>query len=169
MISPVISDPLAIDDAPLTPRQQEVYQFIRSYFRLRRCCPAIRDIAKHFAIRSTNGVVCHLNALEAKGYLYRQPGIARSLVLTREAEALPLVGIINAGGLMEAIPFADWINLRDMVMDDSVSCGEAGNTNPDRHIAKGDLMVFGTEGQLRAVVRIIGGWRRWRPSMAKSG
>jgi len=64
-------------DTELTPAQRRVYDFIRqnsAYFG-----PAIREIAAGLQIRSPNGVVCHLNALERKGYITRKRGVARGI------------------------------------------------------------------------------------------
>lgn len=61
----------------LTARQAEVLQFIRENSGLYG--PAIREIAQQFAFRSPNGVICHLDALERKGYIRRRRGIARGI------------------------------------------------------------------------------------------
>ena len=50
----------------LTDRQREVYEFIRDLIRRRGYGPTVREIATQFDIRSPNGVVCHLKALERK-------------------------------------------------------------------------------------------------------
>lgn len=62
---------------PLTDRQREVLEFIRAnsaYYG-----PAIREIAERFRFRSPNGVVCHLDALERKGYIRRRRNVARGI------------------------------------------------------------------------------------------
>ena len=63
----------------LTAKQAEVLDFIRQnsgYYG-----PAIREIARRFSFASPNGVICHLEALERKGYIRRRPGIARGIEL----------------------------------------------------------------------------------------
>jgi repressor LexA len=62
---------------PLTDRQQEVLEFVRQNAHLYG--PTVREIAAALAIKSPNGVVCHLKALERKGYVRRIPGKARGL------------------------------------------------------------------------------------------
>lgn len=49
---------------PLTRRQQEVYQFI--YENIGFYGPTVREIAAALGIKSPNGVVCHLSALEKR-------------------------------------------------------------------------------------------------------
>jgi len=64
---------------PLTPRQQEVLDFISSSIRSRGYPPTLREIGEHLHIRSTNGVNDHLLALKKKGYLKRGNFKARAL------------------------------------------------------------------------------------------
>ncbi|MEX0670873.1 MAG: hypothetical protein WD060_10500 [Pirellulales bacterium] len=67
----------ALPPGRATPRQQEVLDFIRAnshYYG-----PAIREIATALSIRSPNGVVCHLNALEKKGLITRRRNVARGI------------------------------------------------------------------------------------------
>lgn len=61
----------------LTTRQQEVLAFIRQNAYLYG--PTVREIAAALDIKSPNGVVCHIKALERKGYVRRIPGKARGL------------------------------------------------------------------------------------------
>lgn len=89
----------------LTVRQQDVLEFIRTWIADHRYPPTIRDIQKPFGIKSTNGVKVHLDALEKKGYIYRNPGISRGIELTDNAERkeyekvnkVPIIGRVAAG------------------------------------------------------------------------
>ena len=68
---------------PLTDRQREVLDFIRTYIVWNGYSPAVRDIGAYFSIGSPNGVECHLKALEKRGYITRaKGGQARSIRLT---------------------------------------------------------------------------------------
>ena len=49
-----------------TARQMEIYEFIRDKIYSRGFGPTVREIGEAFSIRSPNGVVCHLKALEKK-------------------------------------------------------------------------------------------------------
>ncbi len=53
----------------LTPRQEEVYRVMVDYFRQYQRMPGIRDLCVPLGIDSLNGVMCHLVALQRKGYL----------------------------------------------------------------------------------------------------
>lgn len=58
-------------DLPLTTRQAEILQFVESIISSRGYGPTVREIGAHFGIRSPNGVLCHLKALEKKGRIVR--------------------------------------------------------------------------------------------------
>jgi repressor LexA len=62
---------------PLTARQAEVLEFIRANSGMYG--PAVREIAAKFGIRSPNGVVAHLRALEKKGFIKRRPKVTRGI------------------------------------------------------------------------------------------
>lgn len=83
----------------LTDRQKHVYELIRSLIQHRGYGPTVREIGEHFGIKSPNGVMCHLRALEKKGLITRQANKSRAIELTgvhaRSTSALPLMGIIS--------------------------------------------------------------------------
>lgn len=54
----------------LTERQREIYLFIKRKVDSGRT-PSVREICARFNIHSTNGVFCHLQALERKGKIIR--------------------------------------------------------------------------------------------------
>ena len=63
------------DFSSLTERQREIYDFIRNKIEGRGYGPTVREIGLGFDIKSPNGVMCHLKALEKKGLrlLYLTP------------------------------------------------------------------------------------------------
>jgi hypothetical protein len=63
----------------LGPRALEIYDFICRRIDDRGFPPTIRDIGTAFAIRSPNGVMCHLKALEKKGLIVREGKSARTI------------------------------------------------------------------------------------------
>lgn len=91
---------------PLTPRQQEVYQFLISYIGKQQYPPSMREIAEAFSI-SVKAVHDHIRALERKGAIRYTPRRSRSIEiigeLTDEEESggdviqLPLLGHVAAG------------------------------------------------------------------------
>ncbi len=84
----------------LTERQQSVYQFVRDKIINRGYGPTVREIGDEFDIRSPNGVIGHLKALERKGLITRKSNISRSIQLCDNSQKpanLPYVGLLIPG------------------------------------------------------------------------
>src|SRR6266481_1573274 len=64
--------PIMPDFSSLTERQREIYDFIRDKIEGRGYGPTVREIGLGFDIKSPNGVMCHLKALEKKGLIIRE-------------------------------------------------------------------------------------------------
>lgn len=108
------------DGPPITQRQQEILEFIRMKIETRGFPPSIREIGQAFNIVSPNGVMCHLKALEKKGYIERNKGIddqksaARAITIPgmRTAGAsFPMLGLVAAGTGLEAVPQNERLDL----------------------------------------------------------
>ena len=85
-----------------TERQQEILDFIREQQDLRGMTPTTAEIMERFGFASPNAVTSHLQALERKGALRREPNKARGLVLAdsyrdRQMVEIPIYGTIPAG------------------------------------------------------------------------
>ena len=68
------------EKAPLTARQKQAYDFIASNMGV--FSPTVREIARAMSIKSPNGVVVHLDALEKKGWIRRRPNSTRGIEVT---------------------------------------------------------------------------------------
>ena len=79
----------------LTPRQQQILDFIRTFADENGMPPTRAELARAFGFRSPASAEEHLRALERKGAL-TVSGVARGLKLTEPA-GLPLVGTVAAG------------------------------------------------------------------------
>ncbi|QQS65947.1 MAG: hypothetical protein IPP08_09220 [Chlorobiota bacterium] len=75
----------------LTPRQNEIYDFIKNTIRAKFTPPTIKEIMLNFKLKSTNGVNDVLNVLEHKGYIIRQPGKARGIELCETLSISPII------------------------------------------------------------------------------
>ena len=88
----------------LTPRQQEIWDFLVEYTDRHGYPPTVREIGGAVGLASPSTVHAHLANLERAGLLHRDPTKPRALELTgaiRRTAAthmLPLVGQIAAGG-----------------------------------------------------------------------
>ncbi len=67
--------------ADLTQRQNDAYEFIRTFMRTQRKPPTLKEIGDHLGIRSSNGVFKLLKVLEEKGYIARDKNAARAIRL----------------------------------------------------------------------------------------
>jgi repressor LexA len=75
---------------PLSPRQQQILQRITEFITQQGRPPTRADLARALGLRNRQGIDQHLRALERKGYLQLEPGIARGLrVLHGEPIAVP--------------------------------------------------------------------------------
>jgi repressor LexA len=79
----------------LTPRQQQILDFVRSFAEENGMPPTRAEVARAFGFRSPASAEEHLRALEKKGALTLS-GVARGLRLTEPA-GLPLIGQVAAG------------------------------------------------------------------------
>ncbi|MFC1597653.1 transcriptional repressor LexA [Planctomycetota bacterium] len=132
----------------LTEKQQKVYEFIRHKIRNRGYGPTVREIGTHFRIRSPNGVMCHLKALEKKGLITREPNMSRAIQLAAEPireTGLPLAGRIAAGVLHEAIEQDERVDFDEIFDTENKSLFAlevSGDSMIDDQIADGDFVVI---------------------------
>jgi SOS-response transcriptional repressor LexA len=64
----------------LTQQQRRVWNLIRDLTKENNGRPpTLRDISDGMGFKSINGVVCHLTALEKKGFLVREAGQSRGI------------------------------------------------------------------------------------------
>ena len=132
----------------VTKRQRAVYEFIRDKIRNRGYGPTVREIGEHFDIRSPNGVVCHLKALEKKGLITREANMSRAIQLAAEplrGNGLPLAGRIAAGVLHEAVEQTERVDFNDIFDPedaDLFALEVNGDSMIEDQIADGDYVVI---------------------------
>jgi repressor LexA len=88
----------------LTKRQQEIFDYVRSYVGDHGYPPTVRDIGKAIGLTSSSTVHAHLANLEKLGLLRRDPTKPRAIELLVDrarkmirGPGLPLVGQVAAG------------------------------------------------------------------------
>jgi repressor LexA len=146
-------EPMTTETAVLTPKQEKIYNFIRKHIETKGYPPAIRDMCEAFRISSPNGVMCHLKALQKKGYINRvekrankQRAQARGITIPGVSAggfSLPLVGVVAAGKAIEAVELDDRLEVREMFRgDDLFAVKVRGQSMIDGHIADGDYVVI---------------------------
>jgi len=150
----------------LTSRQKEIYTFIRSKIQGRGYGPTVREIGTEFGIKSPNGVMCHLKALQKKGLIHREANMSRAIQLLQEPATaasvapragLKLLGRIAAGEPIEAIEDPQTLEFEDWEeRDDTFALQVAGESMIEEHIADGDFVVIrrqenARDGQIVAI------------------
>lgn len=137
----------------LTKRQQAIYDFIRDLIFRRGYGPTVREIAGQFDIKSPNGVMCHLRALERKGLIRRDANKARAIELTQESverrrpipedeRGLPFAGFVPAGFTNHAFELNERVDFDEMFSrKDFFALRVKGDSMIDAHIADGDYVI----------------------------
>ena len=135
----------------LTTQQQRIFDYIRHYIQQNGYPPAIRDIGNAFGIASPNGVMCHLRALQKKGYIQRDEknelrgGRARAITIpgvTSGGFSLPLLGVVAAGKTIEAVEQDDRLEMKDLFGADGLYVLKVRGTSMiESQIADGDFVI----------------------------
>jgi len=91
-----------MSSSELTPRRQEILDYIIQMTRERGYPPTVREIGRAVGLASSSSVHFHLRALEKAGYLERDGSLTRALRprLARPVQTtryVPLVGKVAAG------------------------------------------------------------------------
>jgi len=134
------------DFSQLTERQKEIYDFIKDKIESRGYGPTVREIGDGFGIKSPNGVVCHLKALEKKGLITRVERSARAIKLSDfrfGAAGLPFLGQVAAGSPILAPPQEDRLEFNDLFGGrNNYVLKVRGQSMIDSHIDDGDYVVI---------------------------
>ncbi len=156
------------DTIALTPRQREIYHFIRIKIQGRGYGPTVREIGNEFGIKSPNGVMCHLKALQKKGLIHREANMSRAIQLLQDSpsgrpSSLKLLGRIAAGQPLEAIEQAEDFGFEEWEdPDHKFVLQVTGESMIEAHIADGDFVIIqkqetARDGQIVAVLDDEGG------------
>ena len=86
----------------LTPKQQQIYQFIRASTQANGYPPTLREIGQQVGVRSPSTVKYHLDNLRTLGLLHWVGGKTRSITLPKDEmvpgpEQVPVLGNVAAG------------------------------------------------------------------------
>ena len=98
-------------DGTITAKQKEILEYIKSEILKRGFPPAVREICEAVHLKSTSSVHSHLESLERKGYIRRDPTKPRAIeilddsfqLLRKEMVNVRIVGKIAAGSPLLAV------------------------------------------------------------------
>jgi len=153
------------DHRPLTKKQQLIYEFIKDKILNRGYGPTVREIGAHFGIKSPNGVMCHLKALEKKEMIIRDERMSRAIQLTDAPQlkrtSLPLAGQVAAGMPVLAVENRERIDFAPLFDDSRQFCLQVrGDSMIEAQIADGDFAIIRRQTQARdgeIVVALVDG------------
>jgi len=145
-------------DRPLTSRQSEILEYVRSEIDGRGLPPTIREIGEEFGFRSTKAVEDHLAALERKGFIRREKGKSRAIEIAdrpdlRGAKLVPLIGRIAAGSPILAVEnhAGEFVFDEDLVgSGDTFLLRVEGDSMKEASILDGDLVVVRNQETARS-------------------
>lgn len=140
----------------LTPRQQQVLDFILSSQTEHGVVPTMREIARQFGFRSMTAAADHIRALRRKGYLVHHPRQARShsVVSARQSTGprglinIPLYGSIPAGFADERVQDSTRnvaVDLQGLGIRSGAkvfALEVRGDSMIGRHIVDGDIAII---------------------------
>lgn len=141
----------------LTPRRQQILDYIERVLREQGYPPTVREIGKAVGLSSSSSVQFHLNALRDAGYLERDGSLTRALRLRgphasawrdRPPTYVPLVGRVAAGEpLLAEEHIEDRLPLPSSLVsgEDAFMLEVKGDSMVNAGILHGDYVIVGQQ------------------------
>ncbi len=158
----------------LTPRQKEILTLIKKYVKEKNYPPSVREIGLQVGLSSSSTVHSHLESLEKKGYIKRDPTKPRAIEILDDfiyggnndipgTRRIPVVGQVAAG-----MPIFAEENIEDyfpvpenMVKEDKVFMLRVkGESMRDAGILNGDYVIVRQQNEAQTneiVVALVEG------------
>ena len=136
----------------LTERQTKILDYIRYVTRIRSYPPSVREIGEAVGLSSSSTVHNHLNQLERRGLIKRDPSKSRTVQLVqdagvdaqrRNAISVPVVGSVAAGApILAEQNIEDHVLLSsDMAQEGNCLLRVRGESMINAGILDGDLVL----------------------------
>lgn len=131
----------------LTEIQKNILDFLIDQIKGKGIPPTLADIAKSFKYKNRSTVQQHLQAIEKKGYIRKNPKLSRGLELTLENKFFvpkPVLGEVAAGNPLTIYPDAiDTVELPTIARmpKDSFLLRVKGDSLKDAYIFSGDIVI----------------------------
>lgn len=138
----------------LNPRQREILDFLTQHARSHAYPPTVREIGQAVGLSSSSTVQNHLNTLEERGFIRRDPTKSRTVevvgmergsekVLTLPLVSVPIVGRVAAGApLLAEQNIEDHIALgTEVATEDSFALHVRGDSMIEAGINDGDIVI----------------------------
>ena len=136
----------------LSERQTRILDYIRYVTRVRNYPPSVREIGEAVGLSSSSTVHNHLNQLERRGLIKRDPSKSRTVQLVQDAEiddqrrnavSVPIVGNVAAGSpILAEQNIEDYILLSpELAKDGYFLLRVRGDSMINAGILDGDLVL----------------------------
>ncbi|MGB9665084.1 MAG: transcriptional repressor LexA [Ignavibacteria bacterium] len=131
----------------LTEIQRRILDYIIDMIATKQIPPTLAEIARHFGYKNRATVQQHLRSLEQKGFIKRNPKLARGIELTISDKLFvprPVLGEVAAGNPLVIYPDAiDTVELPSIVRipRDSFLLRVKGDSLKDAYIFDGDIII----------------------------
>ncbi|MCA9063861.1 MAG: repressor LexA [Planctomycetaceae bacterium] len=144
----------------LTKRQREIYEFLKEKITNRGYGPTVREIGVEFDIRSPNGVMCHLKALERKGLIQREQNMSRAIQLAETPQNrlnVPLLGVASASGTMHrAVSGDERVSFQSVLGGNDVACLRIeGAAYSSINVVHGDYLIVNRDLPIQAGCHVV--------------
>lgn len=141
-----------MNEAELSDRQAKILDYIRYVTKVRNYPPSVREIGEAVGLSSSSTVHNHLNQLERRGLIKRDPSKSRTVQLVEGSEieakrrnsvAVPVVGNVAAGApILAEQNIEDTLVLSsDVVQDGWFLLRVRGDSMINAGILDGDLVL----------------------------
>lgn len=131
----------------LTETQKNILDYLIDRIKGKGIPPTLADVAKHFGYKNRATVQQHLQAIERKGYIKKNPKLSRGIELTLEDKFFvprPVLGEVAAGNPLTIYPDAiDTVELPTIAKmpKDSFLLKVKGDSLKDAYIFSGDIVI----------------------------
>ncbi len=140
-------------DETLSPKQQLILTCIKDSLKDRGYPPSVRELCASVGLSSTSTVHSHLNTLEKKGYIKRDPSKPRTIEVLGDDEsnwlkdcvdAVPVIGKVTAGEPILAVEnIEEYFPLPKQITrsNDTFMLNVKGNSMINAGIFDGDQII----------------------------
>jgi repressor LexA len=131
----------------LTKRQKEVLDFIKKFVSKKGYPPTLEEIRDGLNLSAVSTIHQHIETLVEKGYLQKSENYSRAIELNKKSRhfaTIPLLGIIPAGGPLEAIRNPEPIEVPRSMLSNSgkfYALKVSGTSMIEEGISDGDIVI----------------------------
>src|SRR4030042_2513737 len=140
----------------LTKRQKDILEFLKEYIDKHGYAPSIKEISNNFDSLGPASISRHLDNLDKKGFIRKDPKRSRSITLIEspsgkiDVSDVPILGVFADGSSIETLNRLEFIKVSPRLTTGKhvYSLRVKGNTLEDVHIIEGDYLIIEARNQV---------------------